>query len=85
MLEQGRLGTRQLTTLIFMMVVGDMMLIYPSVITSYYGYSVLFFGLLLEFIALPFPGETTMAYAGFLSYKNLIHLTCENHNSRPAR
>ncbi|WP_405171553.1 endospore germination permease [Paenibacillus sp. FSL H8-0280] len=35
MLEQGRLGTRQLTTLIFMMVVGDMMLIYPSVITSY--------------------------------------------------
>ncbi|MEK4362342.1 DedA family protein [Paenibacillus sp. FSL M8-0212] len=34
-----------------------------------YGYSVLFFGLLLEFIALPFPGETTMAYAGFLSYK----------------
>lgn len=33
-----------------------------------YGYSVLFFGLLLEFIALPFPGETTMAFAGFLSY-----------------
>lgn len=35
---------------------------------SRYGYSVLFFGLLLEFIALPFPGETTMAFAGFLSY-----------------
>lgn len=33
-----------------------------------YGYSVLFFGLLLEFIALPFPGETTMAFAGFLSF-----------------
>lgn len=33
-----------------------------------YGYSVLFFGLLLEFVALPFPGETTMAFAGFLSY-----------------
>ncbi|WP_150271940.1 DedA family protein [Paenibacillus tepidiphilus] len=33
-----------------------------------YGYSVLFVGLLLEFVALPFPGETTMAYAGFLSY-----------------
>lgn len=33
-----------------------------------YGYSVIFFGLLLEFIALPFPGETTMAYAGYLSY-----------------
>jgi spore germination protein KB len=35
MLEQGRIGTRQLSFLIFMMVVGDMMLIYPSVITSY--------------------------------------------------
>lgn len=35
---------------------------------SKYGYSVLFFGLLLEFVALPFPGETTMAFAGFLSY-----------------
>ncbi|OAX45104.1 GerAB/ArcD/ProY family transporter [Paenibacillus sp. AD87] len=35
MLEKGRIGTRQLSTLIFMMVVGDMMLIYPSVITSY--------------------------------------------------
>ncbi|MBU5443273.1 MULTISPECIES: DedA family protein [unclassified Paenibacillus] len=34
-----------------------------------YGYYVLFFGLLLEFIALPFPGETTMAYAGYLSYE----------------
>ena len=33
-----------------------------------YGYSVLFLGLLLEFVALPFPGETTMAFAGFLSY-----------------
>ncbi|MFD1772390.1 DedA family protein [Paenibacillus rhizophilus] len=33
-----------------------------------YGYSVLFFGLLLEFIVLPFPGETTMAFAGYLSY-----------------
>ncbi|WP_339317686.1 DedA family protein [Paenibacillus sp. FSL R10-2734] len=33
-----------------------------------YGYGVLFFGLFLEFVALPFPGETTMAFAGFLSY-----------------
>lgn len=33
-----------------------------------YGYIVLFLGLVLEFIALPFPGETTMAYAGYLSY-----------------
>ncbi|PQP83469.1 hypothetical protein C0Q44_01795 [Paenibacillus sp. PCH8] len=35
MLEKGRLGTRALGTLTFMMVVGDMMMIYPSVITSY--------------------------------------------------
>lgn len=33
-----------------------------------YGYLVMFLGLFLEFIALPFPGETTMAYAGYLSY-----------------
>lgn len=38
-----------------------------------HGYSVLFFGLLLEFIALPFPGETTMAYAGFLSYAGKLN------------
>ncbi|GAB6992269.1 DedA family protein [Paenibacillus pini] len=35
---------------------------------SEYGYAVLFIGLLLECIALPFPGETTMSYAGYLSY-----------------
>ncbi|MHA0858172.1 DedA family protein [Paenibacillus sp. CMAA1364] len=38
-----------------------------------HGYLVLFIGLLLEFIALPFPGETTMAYAGFLSYQGTLH------------
>ncbi|OXL85967.1 alkaline phosphatase [Paenibacillus sp. SSG-1] len=38
-----------------------------------YGYLVLFLGLALEFIALPFPGETTMAYAGFLSYDGMLH------------
>ncbi|GIP28031.1 alkaline phosphatase [Paenibacillus sp. J23TS9] len=38
-----------------------------------YGYVVLFFGLVLEFIALPFPGETTMAYAGYLSYAGKLH------------
>ncbi|MDR0268656.1 DedA family protein [Paenibacillus sp.] len=31
-----------------------------------YGYAVLFIGLLLEFIALPFPGEITMLYVGYL-------------------
>ncbi|MFD0617549.1 DedA family protein [Paenibacillus sp. GCM10027629] len=38
-----------------------------------YGYLVLFFGLLLEFIALPFPGETTMAFAGYLSYMGKLN------------
>lgn len=38
-----------------------------------YGYFVLFIGLTLEFIALPFPGETTMTYAGYLSYQGIIH------------
>lgn len=37
-----------------------------------YGYWVLFIGLLLEYIALPFPGETTMTYAGFLSYSGYL-------------
>lgn len=38
-----------------------------------HGYLVVFLGLLLEFVALPFPGETTMAYAGYLAYKGLLH------------
>lgn len=33
-----------------------------------YGYLVLLIGLLLEFIALPFPGEITMSYCGYLVY-----------------
>ncbi|GEM_PF-1190065 len=37
-----------------------------------YGYLVMFLGLFLEFIALPFPGETTMAYAGYLSYTGAL-------------
>lgn len=39
-----------------------------------YGYELLFFGLLLEFVALPFPGETTMLYAGYLSYEGILRL-----------
>ncbi|RXZ81770.1 DedA family protein [Paenibacillaceae bacterium] len=38
-----------------------------------YGYAFLFVGLLLEFIALPFPGETTMLYAGYLSYAGILN------------
>lgn len=42
-----------------------------------FGYYLLFFGLLLEYIALPFPGETTMAYGGYLAYQgNLNWFVC---------
>ncbi|AWB43368.1 DedA family protein [Paenibacillus sp. CAA11] len=46
---------------------------YLETLFEQHGYWVIFLGLLLEFIALPFPGETTMAYAGFLSYKGMLH------------
>ncbi|PDZ04076.1 alkaline phosphatase [Bacillus cereus] len=39
-----------------------------------YGYYVVLVGLLLEYIALPFPGEPTLAYAGFLSHKGDLSL-----------
>ncbi|KAA1181034.1 DedA family protein [Paenibacillus sp. B2(2019)] len=38
-----------------------------------YGYALLFIGLLLEFIALPFPGEITMLYVGYLSYLGVLN------------
>lgn len=39
-----------------------------------YGYYVVLVGLLLEYIALPFPGEPTLAYAGFLSHQGDLSL-----------
>ncbi|EJS65775.1 DedA family protein [Bacillus cereus] len=39
-----------------------------------YGYYVVLIGLLLEYIALPFPGEPTLAYAGFLSHQGDLNL-----------
>ena len=39
-----------------------------------YGYLVLMIGLFLEFIALPFPGETTLTYSGYLTYKGVLDL-----------
>jgi membrane protein DedA with SNARE-associated domain len=39
-----------------------------------YGYWVLFLGLLAEFIALPFPGETVMTYTGYLVYDGRLDL-----------
>ncbi|MGO4532266.1 endospore germination permease [Paenibacillus sp. 2TAF8] len=37
MLEQGRLGVRQLSILTILIIAGDMMMIYPSVISTYSG------------------------------------------------
>ena len=39
-----------------------------------YGYYVVLVGLLLEYIALPFPGEPTLTYAGFLSNQGDLSL-----------
>ncbi|WP_058304503.1 DedA family protein [Gorillibacterium timonense] len=47
---------------------------YVEKLFEIYGYGVLFAGLFLEFIALPFPGETTLTYSGYLSYKGILHL-----------
>jgi membrane protein DedA with SNARE-associated domain len=35
----------------------------------------LFFGLLLDFIALPFPGELVMGYTGYLIYQGQLNLS----------
>lgn len=38
-----------------------------------YGYTVMFITLLLEFIALPLPGETLMSYCGYLVYMGKLN------------
>ncbi|WP_052947749.1 VTT domain-containing protein [Aneurinibacillus tyrosinisolvens] len=38
-----------------------------------YGYSVLFFALMLELLALPFPGEALMGYAGLLVFQGKLN------------
>ncbi|PGZ97987.1 alkaline phosphatase [Bacillus pseudomycoides] len=38
-----------------------------------YGYYVVLVGLLLEYIALPFPGEPTLVYAGYLVHTGELH------------
>ncbi|SME18261.1 hypothetical protein BACERE00185_03195 [Bacillus mobilis] len=51
-----------------------------------YGYYVVLVGLLLEYIALPFPGEPTLAYAGFLSFSaRRLHLICVTGETQPFR
>lgn len=40
----------------------------------HYGYAGLFFGLMLEIIALPIPGETMLTFAGYLIFKGKMSL-----------
>lgn len=40
---------------------------------DHYGYGVLFSALLLELLALPFPGEALMSYAGLLIFQGTLH------------
>lgn len=44
-----------------------------SLLFENYGYIVLFVGLLLEYVFLPFPGELVLSYAGFLSNEGQLN------------
>ena len=39
-----------------------------------YGYWVVFFGVMLENVGLPVPGETVLLFAGFLAYQGKLHI-----------
>ena len=39
-----------------------------------YGYWVVFFGVMLENVGLPIPGETVLLFAGFLAYQGQLHI-----------
>jgi membrane protein DedA with SNARE-associated domain len=39
-----------------------------------YGYWVVFFGVMLENLGFPIPGETVLLFAGFLAYHGKIHI-----------
>ena len=39
-----------------------------------YGYGVVFFGVMLENIGVPVPGETVLLFAGFLAFQGKIHI-----------
>ena len=39
-----------------------------------YGYWAVFFGVMLENIGLPIPGETVLLFAGFLAYQGKLHI-----------
>jgi membrane protein DedA with SNARE-associated domain len=39
-----------------------------------YGYWVVFFGVMLENLGLPVPGETVLLFAGFLTFQGKLHI-----------
>jgi membrane protein DedA with SNARE-associated domain len=39
-----------------------------------YGYAVVFFGVMLENLGVPIPGETVLLFAGFLAFQGKMHL-----------
>ena len=39
-----------------------------------YGYGVVFFGVMLENVGLPIPGETVLLFAGFLAYRGQMRI-----------
>lgn len=39
-----------------------------------YGYWVVFFGVMLENVGVPIPGETVLLFAGFLAFQGKIHV-----------
>jgi membrane-associated protein len=41
---------------------------------AHYGYWVVFFGVMLENIGVPVPGETVLLFAGFLAFQGKIHI-----------
>jgi membrane-associated protein len=41
---------------------------------AHYGYWVVFFGVMLENIGVPIPGETVLLFAGFLAYQGKLHI-----------
>ncbi len=41
---------------------------------AHYGYWVVFFGVMLENIGFPIPGETVLLFAGFLAYQGKMHI-----------
>jgi membrane protein DedA with SNARE-associated domain len=54
--------------------VGNTIFKFLSDLFAHYGYWVIFFGVLLENLGVPLPGETVLLFAGFLAFRGKIEL-----------